>query len=563
MWLVLSVRVPRESGRPLDSRPPRTHFLCVRAVRQTSVRRRLKEIGVSANSYAVRFARAATRIAAPFACALLSACAVGPAYQRPAAPHVAAYTAAPLPATTPAVRTTHAAAAGTQTFAPGAAVAPQWWRGFGSPALDRLVDAALAHNPDLAAAQATLEQARFELKAAKGIFYPHVALNLGAERTRNSGASSGGSFGPQLYDLYTGQVAISYAPDVFGLNRLVSRDTRARVDLARDQLDAARLTLAGNVVDTAFNLAALQDEVAAWQANVTSQHQVLVLTRTQYRLGAITEFNVLTQQSLLASSEAQLAQAEQARDAARHLLATYLGRFPAAAGNLAAPALDRLTLPAKLPVSLPSTLVRARPDIRAAEAQLRAANAEVGEAVARMYPSFDLTAAWGGQSNHAHDLFDPASRLWDLAAGIVAPLFEGGSLRAQKHAAEAAYRGVFANYQGTVLGAFREVADVLRALQHDSTLLDAQTRAMQDAQRALVLVTTEYRAGGVDYLSLLASQTQYQGARIAFIQAEAQRYADTAALYVALGGGGWRADAGRDGTARNTVGLASRAHDGE
>ncbi|MGH8153420.1 MAG: efflux transporter outer membrane subunit, partial [Rhodanobacteraceae bacterium] len=357
--------------------------------------------------------------------------------------------------------------------------------------------------------------------------------------TRSSGAATGGFAGPQLYNLYTGQVSISYAPDVFGINRLVARDAQARVDIARDQLDAARLALAGNVVDTTFNLAALQDEVAALEANVASERQVLDLTRTQFRLGAITESNVLTQESLLASSQAQLTQLQQARDAAHHLLATYLGRFPAETAGLRTPALRDLRLPADLPLSLPSTLVRDRPDIRAAEAQLRAANAEVGEAVARMYPDLELTGAWGGQSNHADTLFDPASRLWDLAAGLVAPLFEGGTLRAQKNAAEAAYRGVFASYRSTVLGAFRNVADVLRALQHDSALLDAQARAMQDAKRALDLVTTEYRAGSVDYLNLLTSETQYQNARVAFIQAEAQRYADTAALYVALGGGQW------------------------
>jgi NodT family efflux transporter outer membrane factor (OMF) lipoprotein len=473
------------------------------------------------------------------ACAALAACAVGPAYQRPAPPPVAGYTAAPAPSSGPAAPAAAGAVGAAQRFETGAVVAPRWWQGFGSPALDRLVAAALAHNPDLAAAQATLEQAGFELKASRGIFYPQVALNLGAERTRSSGAASGG-VGPRLYGLYTGQVVVSYAPDVFGLSRLVTRDAQARVDIARDQLDAARLALAGNVVDIAFNLAALDDELTALKATIASQRQVLTLTRTQYRLGATAEFNVLTQQSLLASSEARLTQTEQAHDAASHLLATYLGQLPATAGQLAVPALDALSLPARLPVSLPSTLVRMRPDIRAAEAQLRAANARVGEAVARMYPDFELTGAWGGQSNQAHQLFDPASRLWDLAAGIVAPLFEGGSLRAEKHAAEAAYRGVFASYQGAVLGALRDVADVLRALQHDSALLDAQARAMQDAQRALDLVTAEYRAGGVNYLSLLASQAQYQGARIAFIQAEAQRYADTAALYVALGGGGWQ-----------------------
>lgn len=461
---------------------------------------------------------------------LLVACAVGPSYHAPKPPSVQAYTASPVAATI---------ASAAQTLAYGAAVNPEWWKGFGSPALDQLVDQALQHNPDLAAAQATLEQAQYNLKAAKGVFYPQVSLGLAGERTRTSGAASGGFAGPQLYNLYTGQVSVSYYPDVFGLNRLVTRGEQAQVDVARDQLLAARLTIEGNVVNTALDLAALEQEVKATQQTVNDQRQILNLTQTQYRLGAASQFDVLTQQSQLASSEARLPQLEQARDQARHLLATYLGEFPSDAGGLDAPNLSDLKLPATLPVSLPSTLVRERPDILAAEAQLRAANATVGEAVARMYPNLELTGDFGDQSNNGGRLFDPASRMWDLAASLVLPLFEGGALEAQKHAAEAAYRAVFANYQSTVLGAFRNIADVLRALQHDSVALGAETRALQSAQQAFVLVRTQYQAGAVDYLSLLTSETQYQNARIAYVQAEAQRYADTAALYIALGGGEW------------------------
>jgi NodT family efflux transporter outer membrane factor (OMF) lipoprotein len=471
--------------------------------------------------------------------ALLASCAVGPAYHKPATPTISSYAAQPAATTIRPARAVAGSIASAQTFKPGAAVQPRWWESFGSPALNQLVDQALARNPDLAAAQATLEQARFNLKAAEGVFYPQVSLGLGGQRTRTTGAAAGGTVPPQLYNLYTGQVSVTYYPDVFGLNRLVARDQQAQVDVAGDQLAAARLTIAGNVVNTLLDLAALEDEVAATRKNVDDQRQVLVLTRTRYQLGATSEFNVFTQESQLASSEAQLPQLQQARDAARHLLATYLGEFPSEAGHLHVPALADLRLPTELPLSLPSTLVRQRPDIRAAEAQLRAANAQVGEAVARMYPNLQLSGSFGDQSNHVSSLFDPASQLWNLAVNLVLPLFEGGTLEAQKHATEAAYRGVFANYQSTVLGAFRNVADVLRALQHDSTLLDAQARAMHDAEQALVLVHAQYQAGGVDFLSVLTSETQVQNARIAFVRAEAQRYADTAALYVALGGGEW------------------------
>jgi len=332
---------------------------------------------------------------------------------------------------------------------------------------------------------------------------------------------------------------VGYDPDVFGLNRLAARGAHARVDVANAQLAAARLTIEGNVMKAALDLAALAEEVSATRQTVEDQRQILKLTRTRYELGAASEFDLLTQQSQLASSEARLPQLQQTYDQTRHLLATYLGEFPSQANGLEAPALDALNLPASLPVSLPSTLVRARPDIRAAEAQLRAANAQVGEAVARMYPSLELTGSFGSESNHGGDLFDPASRIWNLAANLLMPLFEGGTLEAQKHASEAAYRAVFANYQGTVLGAFREVADVLRALQHDAATLDAEARALRSARQAFTLVRAQYQAGAVDYLNLLTSETQFQNARIAFVQAEAQRYADTAALYLVLGGGSW------------------------
>ncbi len=337
---------------------------------------------------------------------------------------------------------------------------------------------------------------------------------------------------------------------------------QARADLARDRLHAVRLSIAGNVVTTAIDAATLDAEIATLQRTVSDQRQVLDLVRQQYQAGAIARFDVLTQQSLLASSQAQLTQVRQARDVARHLLATLVGTFPAASGGLHTPVLARLELPARRPLSLPSRLVRERPDILAAEAQLRAANAEIGVAIAHMYPSFNISADFGYGANHADNLFDPASRLWDLAAGLVAPLFEGGKLRAQKHAAQADYRRVFANYQATVLGAFRNVADVLRALEHDSAFLQSRAQAMHAAHQALALVTAQYRAGGVDYLDLLDSQTRFQKARVAYVQAQAQRYADTAALYVALGGGQWRdSAAGTQAAGRDAVADATtRAH---
>lgn len=458
-------------------------------------------------------------------CGILAACSVGPAYVRPSPPEVAGYTASPVPPTLAAQRLDY-----------GAQVAPHWWEQFASPDLDGLVERALEKNPGLESAQHTLEQARYELEAARGIFLPQVSLGAGVARERSSGATSGGLARPIVYDLYTGQIDVSYYPDVFGLNRLVAQNAQAQVDVAHERLRAARLVLEGSVADAAISLAALEAQVESTGKTVSDQREILALVRGQYAAGAVSQLQVATQQSELAATEAQLPALELARDRTRHLLATYLGEFPSEAGELALPKLAALRLPASLPLSLPATLVRVRPDVRAAEAQLRAANAQVGEAVARLYPSVQLSAGLGQQSNRWGALFDSASRIWSVAAAAAAPLYDGGTLRAQRKAAEAAYQAVFANYRAAVLTAFRDVADALRALQRDADALEARARALDAAQSAFELARSQYREGASDYLGLLTSEVQVQNARSAFITAEAQRYTDSVALFIALGG---------------------------
>lgn len=480
-----------------------------------------------------RARRCRSRVLIAGAALLLSGCAVGPRYHAPGPPPVRTYTSVPVAAGISAAP----GAPAVQTLEYGAAVSSRWWREFQSPELDQLVTAALARNPGLDAAEATLKEARFNMKAAQGVFYPQVSLGLNAERLKQSAASNGGVFKPPLFSLYTGELSVSYDPDVFGLNRLVSRDEQAQVDVAADQLQAARLALAGNVVNIALNLAALDEEIAAQRSDIRDQAQLLELTRKRYALGADSQLSVLTQAIQLNSSRAALPALQQARDQARHLLAVYLGKFPAQARDFRPPRLSQLHLPSRLPVSLPSVLVLQRPDIRAAEAQLRAANAVVGEQVARMYPLLQLTADFGGASNTLGSLFDPADRVWALGAPLVMPLFEGGTLEAQKHAAEQAYVAVFADYRSAVLNAFGNVADALRALQHDAVAAAAEKRALQEATLAFGVVRTQYRSGAVDYLSLLTSEVQYDTARIAYIQAQTRQLSDTAALYVSLGGG--------------------------
>lgn len=482
-----------------------------------------------------RAARATARAPWPLALAgTLAACSVAPPYVKPAVPTVSGYTAVPPPDTLAASANGRV---GAQRFEPGAQVAPHWWRQFGSPELDRMMDLALERNPGLQAARHTLLQARYELKAAEGIFTPQVSLGASGERLRSSGADSGGLAGPRLYDLYTGQLDVSYYPDAFGLNRLVAQNAQAQVDVAHEQLRAAQLAIEGHVANAAVELAAREEQIDATEKSIADEKAILELIRTQYSAGAVSELQVATQEAELASTQARLPALQLARDRTRHLLATFLGEFPSQADGMAIPRLATLHLPGSLPVSLPATLVRARPDVRAAEAQLRAANAQLGEALARLYPDVVITASLGQQSNGWGAFFDPASRIWSLAAAAAAPIFEGGTLRAQKRAAEAAYRAVFAGYRGAVLTAFRDVADALRALERDAAALQARSRALAAAQTGFALARSQYEAGAVDYLGLLTSEAQVQSARSAQIGAEAQRYADTVALYVALGGG--------------------------
>lgn len=457
---------------------------------------------------------------------LLAGCAAGPRYQPPPAPAVARYAPEPVAA----------------EFNPDTPVDPRWWRNFASAPLDDLVAESLHHNSDLKMAEETLEVARAELAASRSVLFPQIDLALAGSRQRPSAAMPGAV--PNAYDLYTGQVRVGYDPGLFGLNSSLVASARARLAIADSQLAAARLLVAGNVVQTALQLAALTGQMQAMQQAVADEAAVLALVQTQYRLGAIDRSAVLTQQSLLASSRAQLTELAQARDATRHLLATYLGRFPADSADLPVPDFASLTLPAELPLSLPSALVTARPDIRAAEAALRGANAEVGAAVARLFPQLRLDAGWGAAANSPGDALLSVNRLWDVTGAILAPIFAGGRLRAERRAAEANYRRLLASYRGTVLDAFRDVADVLRALAHDSQLVQVRAAAARSADAALALETARYRAGGSEYLRVLTTQVQAAQARIALIAAQRQQFGDTAALYVALGGGDWAAGTG-------------------
>ncbi|MBU2755280.1 efflux transporter outer membrane subunit [Acidithiobacillus sp. CV18-2] len=425
-----------------------------------------------------------------------------------------------------------------QEFVYGKALDEEWWKLFHSQKINELVQTGLKNSPTVAQAQAQLRQAQAVERVNASIFYPQVTGSLQATRAKASSAAFGGGKGGFRYSLVTGSLGVSYYPDIFGVNRLVYRNSKALVDYQRWELEAARLTLSGNIVTTAIDAAATRAQIAATQEIIAREKKLLQLTQLQYQAGAIDDNTVVTQASQLASQEAKLPPLQQQLTVYDHQLATLLGEFPGEA-RIPELQLDQLTLPEKIPVSLPSTLLKQRPDIQAALAQMKAANATVGEAKAQFFPTVQLSAAIGSTAAHPGLFFDPVSSIWSLVGSLSQPIFEGGKLRAQESEAKAAYEVTFQEYRTTVLDAFGQVANALRALQRDAETLRAQQTALDAARKSLHLSEVSYRSGASDYLTLLTSEIQYNSARIAVVQAESQRYQDTAALLVAIGGGWW------------------------
>ena len=471
------------------------------------------------------------------ACALLSSgCAVGPDFVRPAPPEADRYTREPPAATT-------ASADGlAQRFAPGAELRADWWRLFQSPPLDAAVQQALEHSPTLLAAEASLRQSQDNLRAGAGVFYPQFDAGLGGGRARSAPIQQGSPQPGTIFNVVTLSGSISYALDVFGGERRAVEGLGALVDVQRFTGKAAVLALSANVVDTCIARAAYAAQIRATEQLIALETEQLHSIEVQVRAGTAPYANLLSQRSLLAANRALLAPLRQRLSQAEHLLALLEGELPARATPPDIE-LDSLTLPVDLPVSVPSELVRQRPDILAAEAQLHAASANIGVATAAMYPSFSLGADYGTAGSSVANLFGPTGRFWSIGPSITAPLFRGGSLRAERQAAIDAFDVQQANYRQTVLAAFDQVADALQALEHDAQALQAQTEARGAAADALALLQANYRAGLVAYVDVLTADAQYHQATLAWVQAVAQRQQDTVALFAALGGGWWNAPA--------------------
>ena len=473
----------------------------------------------------------------PSACLLsvltLSGCAVGPKFQVPTSPKVTQYGPAPLPSE---LGSSQGEGDGIQRLQPGLPVPERWWTSFGSEDLNRRIDSALAHNPSVEGARASLRQAQAFLSASRGAWSPAVDAGAGVSRAKQSEVSGGGT---SPFTLYNASVSVSYTLDLFGSVRHGVELQEARVAIQGWQLEGATLSLAANVATASFQEAAAQAQLDALQQVVELLQQQSDLTTQQLAIGAKSQGDLLAVQAQLASAQAAVPPLKQARASLRNQLAVLMGRFPSEA-DASHLVLSGFRLPEEVPLSLPSELVRRRPDVRAAEAQLQAATAQVGLATADLFPQIRLGGSYGSTAFETTNLFKEPTTTWSLGLNLLQPIFHGGSLRAMKRAAEAGLDGASAAYRAAVLNAFREVSDALNALQFDADSLTAQSRAEQSAFQSLDLVKAKYQIGSASYLQLLDATRQWQLARLGFVRARAARLADTAALYAALGGG-WQA----------------------
>ncbi|MGD0999067.1 MAG: efflux transporter outer membrane subunit [Candidatus Brocadiia bacterium] len=480
------------------------------------------------------------------AAALLVGCAVGPNFEKPAAPEVSGYTPTPPAATS---GTPNVAAGEPQRFLSGQDIPGEWWTLFHSQPLNDLIERSLKANPDIKAAQAALDVARENVLAQKGAYYPNVAAGFSASRQKTSSELAPIPNSNALYfSLYTPQVSVSYMPDVFGLNRRTVESLQAQAEQARFALAATHITLSSNVAAAAIQEASLRAQVAATRELITINTDMLEVLRKQFAKGYADRLDVAAQESQLAQVAATLPPLIKQLAQQRDLLAALSGGFPSQS-----PAeqfeLSSLQLPQELPLSLPARLVEQRPDVRQAEENLHAASAQIGIAVANRLPNITLTADAGIAALEGSQLFTESAGFWTLAGAVTQPVFQGGTLLHRERAARAAYVLASEQYRSAVLAAFQNVADTLNALEQDADALKAAAAAKEAAGVTLDLARQQWKSGYASYLSLLSAEQAYQQALINLVQAQANRYADTAALFQALGGGWWnRADLAGNGS---------------
>jgi NodT family efflux transporter outer membrane factor (OMF) lipoprotein len=486
----------------------------------------------------MRFVLKSHVTAAPLLLAFLIAagCAAGPNFKRPAAPPVKSYAALPLQS---APGTTNVAGGEVQRFVEGLEIPAQWWALFHSEPLNELIQRSLTNNADLKAAQAALLVAQENVMAQRGAYFPHIEGSFAASRQRQSGfLAPTPNANVFQYNLFTPQVSVSYVPDVFGLNRRTVESSQAQEQGARFQMIATYLTLSANVVVAAIEEASLRAQIETTRQLIGLGSNLVEIVQYQYATGYAGGLDVAAQQAQLAQVTATLPPLLKQLAQQRDLLAVLAGDFPSEQNGEVFD-LSKLKLPEELPVSLPSKLVEQRPDILQAEQTLRAASAQIGIAAANRLPNITLTANAGSTALSLDKVFASGSGFWGIGGTLSQPIFEGGTLLHQERAAQAAYLQAAQQYRSTVLTACQNVADALHALEQDAAALKTAAEAEAAAQVTLDLSRQQWQVGYGGYLALLNAEQSCRQAQLNLVQAQANRFADTAALFQALGGGWW------------------------
>ena len=490
--------------------------------------------------------------------ALICGCAAGPRWQRPQAPVNPGYAPTVLPESS-----TSADIHGgeTQHLLAGRDLPFEWWELFQSPALNSLIARAFKANPTIAAAQAALGQAQELVYAQQGYFYPTVDSTYQFERHKISGnltndqapgvQGDGHNLLPPLqnpngppyteplyYNFHTAEITVGFVPDVFGSNRRQVESLAAQAEMQQFALEATYITLASNVAAAAIQEASVRAQLDATRQIIAAEEKSLAILRDQFRLGLAMRIDVAAQEAALAQAKATLPPLQKQFEQTRDLIRALVGNMPNE--DVAETfTLDALQLPEEVPLSLPGKLIEQRPDVRAAEAQLHGANAQVGVAVAAMLPQFSITGSVGGNADELPWLFRTGGSFWNLVGDVTQPIFHGGTLWHQKHAAEQALKQAAAQYRSTVITAYQNVADSLHATLSDAEALAANWEAEKAARVSLDLTQRQMEVGYVNYLTLLSAQAAYQQALLNRVQAQAARFGDTVALFQALGGGWW------------------------
>lgn len=477
-----------------------------------------------------------TGLAGGAALLIIAGCAVGPNFKTPPPPKVSGYLASPV---TNIAAVTNISGGDVQRFVPGADIPAQWWALFHNKPLNDLVEQAIKASPDLKAAQAALRGARENVLSQQGAYYPSVSGSFNAQRAKTSSAVSPATFSGNLYySFYSPAVAVSYSPDVFGLNRRTVESLDAQAQQQRFALMATYLTLTANVVGTAIQEAALRAQISATRDLIDINKKALGILHFQFEKGYVSQLDVAAQETQLAQLAATLPPLAKQLAQERDLLAVLTGAFPSQQPRETFE-LSSLQLPRDLPLSLPAKLVEQRPDVRQAEENMHSASAQIGIAIANRLPNIALTANVGDTALTMNDLFSPGTAFWGVAGTVTQPIFEGGALLHKQRAAQAAFDQAAEQYRSTVLGAFQNVADTLNALEQDGNALKTAAEAERAAKTTLDMTRKQQKAGYVSDLALITAETAYQQADITLVQAQASRFADSAALFQALGGGWW------------------------